>query len=136
MGLRAGPALETEALDGCRGRLGERWIDAVSGSEDGACHVDRRRVIDVAGHGHDGIGRAIRLRPERADLVTGQRANAVLVASYLPAERRVAKKCLVEDVEDVLRRVVAIGADLFDDDLAFAAYVLRPEQRPNDQVTE
>ena len=93
-------------------------------------------MLHVAGRGEDEVRGLVRARPEGPDVVVGQAADAVLVTGDLPAQRRVAEEGAVEEVEDVLARVVAVRADLLDDDVALAGDVRRPQQRPDGQLGE
>ena len=81
-------------------------------------------VGDVPGHRDDEVGGPVAGRPEVADVRVAERAHRVLVAGDLPAQRRVAEVGLVPEVEDELAGVVAIGADLLDDDVALPGDVL------------
>ena len=88
-------------------------LDQVDDARHGPCRRPRRRPGSMAG----------RCRPERRDVLVGQAAHAVLVAGDLPAQRRVAEERSIEQVEDVLAGIVAVRADLLDDDVALAGDV-------------
>ena len=108
--------------------------DPVAGPEGLRDEPDGVLVRQVACQGHDRVGRPVGIAPEAADGVRRQAAHRRLVAGDLPAERRVAEERLVEDVEDELPGVVAVGADLLDDDLALAVDLVVGQQRPDDQL--
>ena len=100
-------------------------------------HVAHELVmVHVAGRGDDQVRWLVGMPPESADVVVGQAPDAVLVAGDLPAQRRVAEEGPVEQVEDVLARVVAVRANLLDDDVALARDVRAAQQRPHGQLCQ
>ena len=136
MGLRAGSLDDLEALAGRqrRGCRGPRQADAIAGPKGPCDEADRLVVGQVAGQRHDRVGRLVGIVPEATDGVRLQAADSRLVAGDLPAERRVAEKGLVEDVEDQLPGVVAVRADLLDDDLALAVDLVVGQERADDEL--
>jgi hypothetical protein len=97
----AGSNVEWLASPGAEGATGER---------------NDLFVRDVAGGRHHYVAGSIGGGPEGAQIGLGQAANALLAASDLATQRRVAEHRQIEEGVDVLAGIVEIGPDLLDDD--------------------
>ena len=93
-------------------------------------------VGQVAGGGHDDVRRAVVGAPEAVDRVRGKGPDALLGARDLAAERRVVEDGQVEEDADVLGRIVEVGADLLDDDVALLLDLLLVQERAGDELAE
>ena len=93
-------------------------------------------VGDVAGSRHDHVRRAVVGAPEAVDRVRGKRPDALLGARDLAAERSVVEDGQVEEHADVLGRVVEVGADLLDDDVALLLDLLLVQERAGNELAE
>ena len=101
-----------------------------------AVSATRLVVGEVAGHGDDRVAGPVHRPPEVADGAGRQRADAVLVAADLAAQRPVAEHRRLEQDLAVLRGVVEVRADLLDDDPALALDLVVGEGGADDELAQ